>query len=139
MKKILLSIVFLAFASVANAQLSTETSGAFEMPLGTFQGSGKIAGGVHTIKIYSTLGSAMVTYGGATKCTAMLQETEHPGVYQEIDYYSGSTGKVAADSCKEKGFVFLNNQGTGLVYHWGSTADEAMDKPMPVTLKRIKK
>lgn len=139
MKKLLLAIVFLAFASVANAQLSTETSGAFEMPLGTFQGSGKIAGGVHTIKIFSTLGNVMVFYGGATKCTAMLKETDNPGVYQEIDYYSSATGKVAADSCKEKGFLFLVNQGTGLVYHWGATADEAMDKPMPVALKRTKK
>jgi hypothetical protein len=137
MKKLLLAIVVLTFASVANAQLSTST--AFEMPLGTFQGSGKIAGGVHTIKIYSTLGSTMVFYGGATKCVANLSTTDFGGLYEEIDQWDSATGKVSKDSCKEKGFVFLVNQGAGLTYHWGATKDEAMDKPMPVALKKTKK
>lgn len=137
MKKLMLTVLFLAFASVANAQLSTST--AFEMPLGTFQGSGKIAGGVHTIKIYSTLGSAMVFYTGATKCVANLSSTDVGGLYEEIDQWDSATGKVSKSSCQEKGFVFFENNGTGLVYHWGATKDDALGKPMPVTLKKIKK
>ncbi len=138
MKKLMLTILMLIGTSaVAFGQLSTESTG-FEMPLGTFQGSGKIAGGVHTIKIVSNLGSVMVYYGGATKCVANLSETDNPGVYEEIDQWDGATGKVAKDSCKEKGFIFLVKQGTGLTYHWGATKDDAKAKPMPVALKKTK-
>ena len=136
MKKLTLMIILLIGTSiVAFGQLSTD----FEMPLGTFQGSGKIAGGQHTIKIFSTLGSAMVYYTGATKCVANLSSTDVGGLYEEIDQWDGATGKVSKDSCKEKGFVFLVGQGANLVYHWGATKDEAMAKPMPVVLKKIKK
>jgi len=134
MKKLMLMIMLLVGTSVAYGQAST----GFEMPLGTFSGSGKIAGGQHTIKIVSILGSVMVHYGGATKCVANLSETNNPGVYEEIDQFDGATGKVSKSSCKEKGYVYLANKGTGLTYHWGETKDVALGKPMPVQLKKAK-
>ena len=138
MKKLMLVIALLiGSATVSYAQLSTGSAN-FELPLGTFQGSGKIAGGFHTIKITSNLGTAMVTYGGATKCIAILSETNEAGLYEEIDQMLPS-GKPAPESCKEKGFVYLANQGTNLVYHWGATKEDAMAKPAPVVLRKIKK
>jgi hypothetical protein len=135
MKKLMLMIVLLVGASmVSYGQLST----GFEMPLGTFQGSGQIAGGFHTIKIVSNLGNIMVTYGGATKCIAILSETGDAGLYEEIDQ-TLPTGKPAPNSCKEKGFIFLENNGRGLTYHWGATKEEAMAKPAPVTLRKTKR
>jgi len=135
MKKLMLMITLLVLSSVAAyGILPTD----FEMPLGTFQGSGKIAGGFHTIKVVSNLGNIMVTYGGATKCIAILSETDQAGLYEEIDQ-TLPTGKPAPNSCKEKGFILLVNKGTGLIYHWGATKDEAKAKPMPVALTKTKK
>lgn len=134
MKKILLLVILLTGTLIANGQLST----GFEMPLGTFQGSGNIAGGFHTIKLVNGLGNFLITYGGATKCTAILSETDTAGLYQEIDL-TLPTGKPAPNSCKEKGFVYFVNQGSSLIYHWGATKEEAMAKPAPISLKRIKR
>jgi hypothetical protein len=33
----------------------------------------------------------------------------------------------------------LVKQGANLIYHWGATKDEAMAKPLPVTLRKTKK
>lgn len=138
MKKLMLMILILIGTStIAFGQLSTSPAG-FEMPLGTFQGTGKIAGGVHTIKITSNLGNIMVNYTGATQCIAILSETGEAGLYEEIDQ-TLPTGKPAPQSCKEKGFILLLNQGTNLVYHWGATKEDAMAKPAPVVLRKIKK
>ncbi|MBL8206432.1 MAG: hypothetical protein JNM09_19500 [Blastocatellia bacterium] len=135
MKKLILTIIMLV--GVATASYGRLSTG-FELPLGTFQGSGKIAGGVHTIKIVSNLGTVIVYYGGATNCVAILSETNEAGLYEEIDQTLPS-GKPSPSSCKEKGFVFLVNDGTGLIYHWGATKDDAKGKPLPVALKKTKK
>ena len=128
-------LLLVGASAAAYGQASTSSA---ELPLGTFQGTGKIAGGTHTIKIYSTLGSVMVFYTGATKCTAMMMSSDDPGVYEERDYYSG--GGVSKDSCKEKGLIYLvSSSPTKMTYHWGATAEEVMKKPMPVKLIRIKK
>lgn len=133
MKKLLLLVILLVGTSIAYGQLAT----GFEMPLGTFQGSGNIAGGFHSIKLVNGLGNFLITYGGATKCTAILSETDTAGLYQEIDL-TLPTGKPAPNSCKEKGFVYFAKQGAGLIYHWGATKEEAMAKPAPVSLRKTK-
>jgi hypothetical protein len=131
-KRILMASLFFGASTIAFAQ----TSAAFEMPLGTFSGKGEIAGGVHTIKLANSLGNFVITYGGATKCSAILSETPDAGVFQETDVWDGATGQVSKKSCKEKGFIYLIQQGSELIYHWGGSKEEALAKPMPVTLKK---
>jgi hypothetical protein len=133
MKKMILMILLLFGVSTFAFGQST-----FQMPLGTFSGSGKIAGGIHTIKLVNSLGNFLLTYGGATKCTTILRETSEAGVFEETDLWDGKTGKISAKSCQEKGFVFLVKTKTGLIYHWGTNKDEAAAKSLPVSLKKIK-
>ncbi len=128
----LITSLFLSLSGMAFGQ----TSAAFEMPLGTFSGKGDIAGGVHSIKLVNSLGNFVITYGGATKCTAILSETAEAGVFQETDVWDGATGQVSKKSCKEKGFIYLIKQGDELIYHWGGSKEEALAKPQPVTLKK---
>lgn len=136
MKKLMLMILLLvAPSAAAYGQASTASK---EPPLGIFTGKGNIAGGFHTIKINSTLGIIMVTYGGAKNCTAMMMATDNAGVYEEKDYYHN--GGIAKDSCNEKGFInLLSASPTTMTFHRGATADEALKKPMPVKLLRIKR
>ena len=131
-KLILFSVLLFAISTAAFAQSS------FQMPLGTFSGSGKIVGKVHTVKLVNELGNFLLTYGGATKCTTILKETSVPGLFEETDIWDSKTGKVSTKSCQEKGFVFLVKTRTGLTYHWGANQDEAQAKPSPVMLKKIK-
>lgn len=133
MKKLTLTILILiGLSTITFAQSS------FQMPLGTFSGSGEIAGGKHTIKLVNSLGNSLLTYGGATKCTTILSETSNAGLFEETDMWDGKTGKVSKNSCQEKGFVFLVKTKTGLIYHWGATKEEAMGKTAPVSLKKTK-
>ncbi|HRH43662.1 MAG TPA: hypothetical protein PKY82_18675 [Pyrinomonadaceae bacterium] len=131
-KLILFSVLLFAISTDAFAQSS------FQMPLGTFSGNGKIVGKVHTVKLVNELGNFLLTYGGATKCTTILKETSNPGLFEETDIWDSKTGKVSTKSCQEKGFVFLVKTRTGLTYHWGANKDEAMAKPSPIILKKIK-
>lgn len=133
MKKIILIFVFIfGISTIAFAQSS------FQMPLGTFSGSGKIVGKVHTVKLVNELGNFLLTYGGATKCTTILKETSVSGLFEETDIWDSKTDKVSAKSCQEKGFVFLVKTKTGMTYHWGANKEEANAKLSPITLKKIK-
>ena len=135
MKKLMLMIIFLVGASVAFGQENMPKS--FEIELGTYTGAGKIAGKQHTVNLKVTLGNIVLQYGGAAKCIILLRSTDKPNLYEEIDQYD-STGKVAKNSCKDKGFILFEKTKTGLTYHWGETQEVALGKPEPVNLKKAK-
>lgn len=139
MKNIMLTLILLIGATAAFGQASLSSNG---LPEGTFKGKGNIAGGVHTIEVrtFMEIGSLFVTvsYGGAETCFAKLSPTETPGVYQEEDSEMTDANGNPRKGCEVKGFVYLVKKGTGLTYHWGATAKEAMKKPLPVTLVKQK-
>lgn len=132
MKILFTFLLLIGISTVALGQSS------FQMPLGTFSGSGKIVGKIHTVKLVNELGNFLLTYGGATKCTTILKETSVSGLFEETDIWDSKTGKVSQKSCQEKGFVFLVKTRNGMNYHWGANKDEAIAKPSPITLKKIK-
>lgn len=133
MKNLILIFVFIfGISTVAFAQSS------FQMPLGTFSGSGKKSGKIQTVKLVNQLGNFLMTYGGATSCTTILKETSVAGLFEETDIWDSKTGKVSTKSCQEKGFVFLVKTKTGLTYYQGANKDEASAKLSPITLKKIK-
>lgn len=129
MKKLLMTMFLLICAAAAYGQE------AFEIDLGTYTGAGKIAGKQHTVNLKVILGNIVLNYGGAVKCITLLRSTDTANLYEEIDQYDG-TGKVAKDSCKQKGFVYFEKSGAGLIYHWGETKEVALKKPEPVNLKK---
>ena len=133
MKKLILMFVLIfGISTIGFAQSE------FQMPLGTFSGSGRIAGKAHTLKLVNSLGNFLLTYGGSTKCTTILSETSVPGLFEETDLWDGKTGKVSTRSCGQKGFVFLVKSKTGLVFHRGINREKAAEKPSPINLRKIK-
>ena len=132
MKILFTFLLLIGISTVAFAQSS------FQMPLGTFSGSGKIVEKAHTVKLVNDLGNVLLTYGGATRCTTILKETSNAGLFEEIDIWDSKTGNVSKKSCQEKGFVFLVKTRNGMNYHWGANKDKAIAKPSPITLKKIK-
>lgn len=133
--KLLALALFVLLAAAGTFAQSVSTPEA-QIALGTYQGTGKIAGGVHTMKVVVDYGNIMVHYSGANRCDVILEETETPGLYKEIDTWDG--GKVSPQSCQEKGFVFFVLNRGSVTYHWGATAADAQAKPLPVALRKTK-
>jgi hypothetical protein len=73
---------------------------------------------------------------GAVNCMTLLSSTDTAGLYMEIDQWDGATGKVAKDSCKEKGFVSLTKEGDGLIYSWSMDKLDVLSKTSVLTLKK---
>lgn len=133
MMRLILIIVFLVGASFAFGQGNRTEP--FEIELGTYTGAGQIAGKPHTVNLKVTLGNMVLNYGGSVKCIILLRSTDTPNLYEEIDQYD-STGKIAKNSCQDKGFILFEKTKTGMIYHWGETAEVALEKPEPVALKK---
>lgn len=135
MKKLLVLALFVLIAAAGSFAQSNSTPTA-QIALGTYQGTGKIAGGVHTMKVVVDIGNVMVHYTGANRCDVILEETETPNLYKEADTWDN--GQVSPRSCKEKGFVFFVPGRGSVTYHWGANAEAAQAKPLPVALRKTK-
>ncbi len=106
-----------------------------EIPLGEYSGTGDIFGKRMTINLKVILGNLMVQKSGAVNCMTLLRSSETAGLYEEIDQYD-NTGKVAKDSCKEKGFVYLEKTADGVIYAWSMDKLDVLGKNSAITLKK---
>jgi hypothetical protein len=70
MKKLALTLFVLIAVTGAFAQNPSAPEA--QIALGTYQGTGKIAGGVHTMKVVVDIGNIMVHYSGANRCDVIL-------------------------------------------------------------------